>query len=818
MVSLIWWLVVIGVVWTLAYQVASLSVWTLTVGVSLVVLSKLSSFSVASLIILWAIFLLVLVPLNILPLRRKFLSSKLLKLYRKFMPSMSNTEREALEAGTVSWEGDLFTGFPNWDKLQNMPAGKLTEEEQAFLDGPVNELCSMIDDWDITHNRADMPADMWQFLKDNGFFAFIIPKKYGGKEFSATATMSVLVRVYGRSVSVATTIAVPNSLGPAELLLKYGTEEQKDYYLPRLAKGIDVPCFALTGPSAGSDAASIPDYGIVCKDTFEGKEVLGIRLNWDKRYITLAPAATMLGLAFKLHDPNNLLGTETDLGITCALIPTNTKGVVIGRRHFPLNAAFLNGPTQGRDIFIPMDWVIGGADMVGQGWRMLMECLSAGRAISLPSSALGGAKVAALASGAYSRIRKQFNTPIGRFEGIEEPLARIAGYTYIMDAGLRFTAAAIDQGEKPAVAAAILKYHTTELGRLIAADAMDIHGGKGICLGPSNYIGRGYQGAPIGITVEGANILTRSLMIFGQGAIRCHHYVFDELESALSNDLEGFDKALFAHIGFTVSSVFRSLWLGISGARFVFAPRKSRVKRYYQLCTRYSASFALVAELSMLGLGSTLKRREKLSARLGDILSNLYLCSAVLKKYHDDGEPEVDLPIVRWACRTMLYTIQHRFSEVISNFPNRIIANMMRVLVFPLGHHLSQVSDKLGHEVASLMINPNEARTRLTENAFKAAVDTNPVGKMEESLLKIIAAEGLEKKVQKAIKAGEVTGYTYDEQLADAVKQNIISPAEQSQLIGAAQARDEVIAVDHFSDDELARIAGLDQRVDKEVA
>jgi acyl-CoA dehydrogenase len=638
-------------------------------------------------------------------LRRNTVSRFLMPVISRAMPTMSSTEREALSAGTVSWEGDLFSGKPDFNRLLNAPVVHLSAEEQAFLDGPVTQLCRMLDDWDITHHLTDLPPAVWTFIKEQGFLGMIIPKRYGGLEFSATAQMSVLVKLYGCSVSAATTVSVPNSLGPAELLLKYGTSDQKEYYLPRLAKGVDIPCFALTGPTAGSDAASIPDKGIVCRQQVNGEDVLGMRLTWDKRYITLCPVATVIGLAFRLFDPDNLLGKGENLGICCALIPANTPGVIKGRRHFPLNVAFLNGPTQGNDVFVPLDCLIGGPERVGQGWRMLMECLSAGRAISLPSSAVGGSQAVALATGAYARVRKQFNLPIAAFEGIEEPLARIASHLYVIDAGLTMAAAFIDHGAKPSVAGAILKYHTTERSRLIAMDAMDIHGGKGICLGPNNYLGRFYQGAPISITVEGANILSRSLIIFGQGAIRCHPYVFREMESIRQQDLTAFDEAIWGHVGFICSNIMKSVWFALTDARFTKAP-KGAFHREYQLIHRYSTALAFLADFSMITVGSALKRKEKLSARLGDLLSYLYLASAVLKRFHSDGEPAADVPLVTWSCQQLFHACDEAIGGVIANFPARWAKGVLNLLLRPWGSRRAKPSDALGQQVARLLTEP----------------------------------------------------------------------------------------------------------------
>ena len=579
-------------------------------------------------VVVWLGFSAIAVILNHVPLRRRLLSDRLFGWYKNLLPAISQTEREALEAGTVWWDGELFTGKPNWNKLLSYPKPTLSAEEQAFLDGPTEQLCAMVDEWKITHELYDLPPEIWHFIGDKGFLGMIIPKHYGGLEFSARAHSEVVMKLSSRSSTTAVTVMVPNSLGPAELLMHYGTEEQKNHYLPRLAKGLEIPCFALTGPDAGSDAGSIPDFGIVCRQDWDGeKDVLGMRVTWEKRYITLGPVATLLGLAFKLYDPDHLVSNNEDIGITLALIPTKTAGVNIGRRHLPLNGVFQNGPNSGKDIFIPMEWVIGGQARLGQGWRMLMECLAAGRSISLPAQSIAAAKLCARVTGAYARIRQQFSTPIGKFEGVEEALARIGGNAYMMDAARVMTAGAVDLGEKPSVPSANVKYHMTERMRAVINDAMDIHGGKGICLGPNNYLGRAYQLVPIGITVEGANILTRSMIIFGQGAIRGHPFVLRELETSRMDDAEHaageFDSLLWEHVSFSLSNAARALALGLSGGRGTAVPGAREVKRYYQQMNRFAAAFALLADVAMIVLGGELKRKEKLSARLGDILSHL---------------------------------------------------------------------------------------------------------------------------------------------------------------------------------------------------
>lgn len=804
------WIFLVGfltLVSVLGYQRASLKVWALALVIFFALLTRFVGLGVFT-SICWVVLTGVLLTLSVSSLRYRFISKPILKIYRKEMPSMSRTEREALNAGTISWEGELFKGNPQWDQLLGFAKPTLSAEEQAFLDGPVEELCAMIDDWDITHNLADLPPEMWQFLKEKGFFSLIIPKEYEGKGFSAYAHSQILTKVYGRSSTVATTIAVPNSLGPAELLLHYGTPEQKDYYLPRLARGEEVPCFALTGPEAGSDAGAMTDSGIVCWGEHEGKQVLGLRLNFNKRYITLAPVATVIGLAFKMYDPDHLLSEKNDWGITCALIPRNTAGVKIGRRHFPANIVFQNGPIHGKNVFIPIDWIIGGLEMAGHGWRMLMECLAAGRAISLPASGVGGAKVLSYASGAYARIRHQFNVPIGRFEGIEEVLARIAGNTYIMDATRSFTAAMIDQGAKPAVASAITKYHVTELSRLVSIDAMDVHGGKGICLGPKNYLVRFYEAVPVSITVEGANILTRCLIIFGQGAMRCHPYVFAEYEAAqLKNDkdaLIAFDKALMGHMAYTVSNFFRTIILSLTGARIAAAP-EGKLKRYFQQATRFSVAFALISDVSMLVFGGALKRKESISGRLGDILSYLYLLSATLKHYHDQGEQADDLPLVRWSSLMCLYQIQVRFDEILMNFPNRWVGYILRTLIFPFGQHFSKPKDKLNHKVAQLILSNTASRDRLAAGAFLTDSKGNMMSLLEDALIKSIAAEPVEKSLKMARQEKRIQGKTMDELANAAFSQQLISKEQLDIVLQAEAARSEVIAVDDFSSEDLAR-------------
>ncbi|HKT74710.1 MAG TPA: acyl-CoA dehydrogenase [Steroidobacteraceae bacterium] len=803
-------LLFIGAVLFLAYKRLSLLVFTVTFTVLLAAYTVLGAAGTGPGI--WKGFLWILLAtlwlLNIRPLRKAVITRPFMRAYLKLLPAMSQTEREALEAGTVWWDGELFTGAPKWSKLLAARAPRLSAEEQAFLDGPCEELCRMLDDWNITHELGDLPPRVWDYLKSRGFFAMIIPKKYGGLEFSAYAHSCVLAKLASRSATASSTVAVPNSLGPAELLNHYGTQEQKNYYLPRLARGEEVPCFALTGPRAGSDAASIPDTGIVCRGTWQGREVLGLRLNFSKRYITLAPVATVIGLAFRMFDPDGLLGGKADIGITCALIPRETPGIGIGRRHFPVNTPFQNGPIHGKDVFVPLDAIIGGIRMAGCGWRMLVEQLSVGRCISLPSNATGAAKAAVWATGAYSRIRRQFNMPVGKFEGVAAVIARMAGLTYTMDAARSVTAGAIDGGEKPSVPSAMLKYHVTEMGRQVANDAMDVHGGKGICLGPRNYLARAYEVVPVAITVEGANLLTRNLIIFGQGAVRCHPFVLKEMNAARnpnrSQGVDEFDRALFAHTGFTISNAVRSLIMALTHARFARSPVQGPTGRYYQHIVRFSASFAFAVDVAMLTLGGYLKKKESLSARLGDVLSCMYLASMVLKHHENQGRHEEDLPLVEWACRNLLYHAQEQMHGFLRNFPNRLLAGVLRVLIFPRGRTYSAPSDRLGRRVAELVVNPTDARERLSEYIYWTLEPGNPLGLLQEALLLAQSVEPLEKRIRvEGVKSGRVTALDLPGQIQQAVAAGIISETEAATLRDYDRKVLNIVNVDDFAPHEL---------------
>jgi acyl-CoA dehydrogenase len=769
-----------------------------------------------NLLVIWlcalaAFAILLALPFVVAPLRRILVSRPLLVRFRQVMPRMSETERDALEAGTVSWDGELFSGRPAWSQLFAIAPTKLTPDEQHFLDHEVETLCAMVSDWETTAVYRDLPPHVWRYIRERGFLGMIIPKEYGGLGFSAYAHSQVVTKLSTRCASVAVTVLVPNSLGPGELLLHYGTDTQKQHYLPRLAQGVDIPCFALTNPNAGSDAASIPDYGVVCHGEHEGKRVLGLRVTWDKRYITLGPVATLLGLAFRAYDPEHLVGDRDDLGITCALIPTSHPGVEIGRRHMPLNAVFQNGPNRGRDVFIPIDWVIGGAPMLGKGWRMLMECLAAGRGISLPSSNTGMAKLAVRSTGAYARVRRQFKLPIGRFEGVEEALARMGGNLYAMDATRMLTASLVDRGEKPSVLSGIAKLHITQRSREVVNAAMDIAGGKGICMGPSNFIGAAYMQIPVSITVEGANILTRSLIVFGQGAVRCHPYVLREMAATQERNrakaLHDFDAALFGHLRFAARNFFSTLALGMTGSHFarVDADVAPQMRRYYQQMTRLSSALALTADVAMASLGGALKRKEKISARLGDVLSALYLCSATLWRYERDGRPQDDAPFVHYAVRDATYKAQSALEGVIDNFPNPLLGALMRRVVFPLGRPYVVPVDSLGHEVAKRLIEPGAARDRLTQNTFIGA-DDEPMGLLERALAATLVAEPVERRIADAVRSGALDatlapGEGAAELAARATTRGIITADEAAALERHRTLVAAVVRVDDFPQD-----------------
>ncbi|WP_025038213.1 acyl-CoA dehydrogenase [Bradyrhizobium sp. DOA9] len=731
--------------------------------------------------------------------RRDTITKPIFSWARGVLPAMSDTEREALEAGDVWWDADLFTGNPDWSKLLKVPQATLTEEERAFLSGPVDELCAMLDEWKIFWETRDLPQDVWHFVKREKFFGMIIPKEFGGLGFSAYAHSEVVRKISTRSIAAAVTVMVPNSLGPGELLMRFGTKEQQQRWLPRLADGREIPCFGLTSPEAGSDAASMVDTGIICKGEFEGREVVGLRLNWHKRYITLGPVATLLGLAFKAYDPDHLVGSQEELGITVALIPTNLPGVEIGQRHLPSMQVFQNGPNWGRDVFIPLDYVIGGKERLGQGWKMLMTALAAGRGISLPSLSAAGAAYAARTTGAYARIREQFGISISKFEGVEEPLARIVATAYQLDAARRLTCAALNAGVHPAVISGIMKLHATERMRTAIDDAMDIHGGKAVIDGPQNYLGNLHRAVPVGITVEGANILSRNLIVFGQGAIRAHPYLLDEMNALADTDRErgltAFDKAFWKHVGHSFRTLFRAIGRSWTLGAFAMAPDAGDATPFYRQLSRYSAAFALCADMALLTLGGALKRKEMLSARFGDILSELYLLSAALKRWHDEGRQKEDFAALEWCMATGFKTIENRLAEILANLPNRFVAGFLKLVVQPLGARVLGPSDRIVHQCAAIVLEPSAARERLTPDL--AHVDDDGGFARLERAFKLVAATDA---IARRMRAAQLRDWK------EAVSKGVVTQAEGEQLAAAREAVTKVIEVDDFAPEALSPI------------
>ncbi|MCH8254078.1 MAG: acyl-CoA dehydrogenase [Gemmatimonadetes bacterium] len=741
------------------------------------------------------------------PLRRFLVTVWVIKLIKPLLPRMGETERVALEAGTVWWDGDLFSGDPDWRKLLDFKIQELSEKERAFLDGPVEELCGMVKEWEVVQH-GDLSDEAWKFLKQHGFFGMIIPEEHGGLGFSAAAHSAVIVKLASRSITASVTVMVPNSLGPAELILHYGTDEQKKHYLPRLASGEEIPCFALTGPEAGSDAAATQSVGIVCRGMFRGEEVLGMRLNWRKRYITLAPVATVVGLAFRLRDPDGVLGDKEDLGITCALIPADLPGVEIGERHDPMGVPFHNGPTCGYDVFVPLDFIIGGKARAGEGWQMLMASLSAGRSISLPALAVASAQFATRLVGAYGTVREQFDTPIGRFEGIEEPLARIGGLTYLMNAARTMTAGSVDAGESPAVPSAIVKAYLTECMRVVISNAMDIRAGAAICRGPRNVLATAYQAVPIGITVEGANILTRSMIIYGQGAMRCHPFVQDEIRAVAEGDIATFDRAFFGHVGHVFANAARSFLLGVTNGRLVRPPVRGRGKLLFGKFTRMSAAFALISDVAMGTLGGRLKRREKITGRLADALAWMYLGSATLKRFVDEGQQARDFCFVQYACTDALYRVQMALAGVLENLPNRFAAWAVRPIVFPLGARYKVPNDRLGGLVARGLLEDREARLHLTTDIYIPPADEPGLGRLEHALDHAVAALKVETKIRDAVRAGLLDRAPGDVLLEQALADGVITREERQQVLDADEVRDEVIQVDSFSPEAFQALRG----------
>ena len=780
----------------LAALVLALAAW-LAAGVESWVLF---SFASAFVLLLAGVF-------GFAPLRRRLISRSVMRAVSAFLPTMSETERTAMEAGTVWWDGELFSGRPDWRKLLDFEPQKLSEREQAFLDGPVEQLCALLDDWQVWQDRGLSP-EVWDFLKRERFFGMIIPEEHGGLGFSAIGHSAVVVKVASRSVPAACTMMVPNSLGPAELLLEYGTKAQQAHYLPRLARGDEIPCFALTEPHAGSDAAAGRSRGVVCRGEFDGEEVLGIRLNWQKRYITLAPVATLIGLAFQLSDPEGLLGGPEERGITCALVPRDFAGIEIGDHHDPLGVPFANGPIFGKDVFIPIEFVIGGGDGVGQGWRMLMDCLAAGRSISLPSLAVGAVELAVRVTGAYATVREQFNAPIGRFEGIEEALARIGGHAYFMNAARVLTCGAVDAGEKPAVLSGIVKAYLTEGMRRSLNDAMDITAGAGICRGPNNLLGRGFVAVPLGITVEGANILTRSMIIFGQGAIRCHPYLLREMRAAQGRDLSEFDRAFFGHLNYLATNLARAVLLGLSGGRLARGPGEGAADRHFRSLTQLSAVFAVVSDVALATFGGGMKRREKVSGRLADALAWMYIGSAALKRFHDEGRPERDVAVLDWSCGLAAWNAQEALIGVLENLPNRALATLVKRMVFPLGRRFEPPSDALGARVAKGLLDAGALREHLSGEIYLPENADRGLGRLEAALKRVTAAGAARQKVRQGVRDGRVERRPAESLVERAKELRVIDEEEADLLTQAESARDAAISVDVFDSEAYRALKG----------
>ncbi|RJS95307.1 acyl-CoA dehydrogenase [Salinisphaera sp. Q1T1-3] len=813
-------IVAVAAVWLMAYKGVSRVTWSAVTVVYFLGLALFGVIGWVGLLIAAIIFGTPIVIFNSASLRKQWVTKRVFAAFKRVLPPMSDTEREALEAGSTWWETEMFRGKPDWSYLLNFQRTQLTAEERSFIDNETDTLCAMLDEWEILNERHDIPPEGWDYIRENKFFAMLIPKAHGGLGFSALAQSTVVAKIASRSLTTAVTVMVPNSLGPGELLVHYGTKAQQDKWLPGLADGSQIPCFGLTGPEVGSDAGALPDYGIVTRGEYNGEEVLGIKLTFSKRWITLAPVATVIGLAFKLHDPDHLLGDEnkTEYGITCALISADEPGVEIGKRHFP--GAFMNGPIHGTDVFVPLDAIIGGPERAGGGWRMLVECLSAGRGISLPALSSAASKLSYRMTGAWGRIRRQFKLPVGKFEGVQEATARIAGLNYKMEAARILTASAVDECT-PSVVTAMAKYHMTEWMRTIVNDAMDVHGGRGIQQGPRNYLSSSYVSVPIAITVEGANILTRSLMIFGQGAIRCHPYVFPEMEAARKNDLDEFDDLLCGHIGFSVNRAARAFTFGLFGSILVEAPVIGEAAPYYRKLERFSSALAICADITMGLLGGELKRKELLSARLGDVLSELYFASATLKYFHDEGEKGEDVDHLHYVMAESLANIEKAFDGFLRNFPNRGAALLMRVLVLPTGRRHRGASDALVNKLGDAIMEPSAFRDRLSADIYLGKNADSATGRMEQTFKKLIEVEPVYDKFFKAVAKGELSGLTTDARLASAVERGILDKSEAEQVRVYDEMRYDAILTDAFTPEylaDMAHSAHVDDRAASRVA
>jgi len=819
MAAIIFSLACIVAMFALGMRRSPLGVWAIFVGVASLLIQMGAPFGRLTLpqfdtlgLIGW-LPAIILGILSFRPIRRVAVTAPAFNVVKKILPPVSNTEKEALEAGTVGFDAELFSGKPDWAKLKAVAPITLTDEERRFIDGPTEQLCHMLKDWSIRHDQREVPEDVWDFVKSNGFLGMLITKEHGGLGFSAQAQSIILGKISSRSPDAVTVVMVPNSLGPGELIEKFGTDEQKEHYLPRLSRGDEVPCFALTSPFAGSDAASMRDIGTVTKGMHEGREVVGISLSWDKRYITLAPNATLLGLAFRLFDPQNLLGKGEDIGITLALVPATHPGVNIGRRHLPCGNAFPNGPTWGENVFVPLEWVIGGQQYVGQGWRMLMSCLAAGRAISLPASATAGAKMMLRVTTAYGRIRKQFSLPVGRMEGIEEPMARLVETAYVLEAARSVTSSMVSAGEKPAVISALMKYQSTERLRIAVNDAMDIAAGKAICDGPSNYLQSAYQMVPIGITVEGANILTRNLITFAQGALRSHPWLYKEVEAAQHADRdEGFklfETAFEGHVGFAISNVFGAAFHNITGGLFASPPTGSPNGNWYRQLHRASKNFALAADMTVATLGGGLKIRQRTTGRLADALSEIYLLSCLLKRFEDDGQPAADQPILDYCAQNCLHRFYAALSEAIRNHPTTAIRPLLSICIFPFGSRFRAANDREGKAIVRLAVEPGEVRDRLTRDIYISHDAMDATGVLEVTLAKVIESEAADRKLEKAVREGKVRRFLGNDWVAEAVEKGVLTEEEAQLLRDTEKLVERVIAVDHFDPEEIVPQRGL---------
>ena len=774
--------------------VAFLSPWSLLLGIPLIL-----------------ICLIVLIE----PLRMRLISQPAYNILANAMPSMSSTEREALDAGTSWWEKELFMGAPDWKKFDSYPYPQLSSEEQSFLDNEVEQLCGMLNEWDIHHKHKDLPPEAWQFIKDHGFLGLIIPKEFGGRQFSSFAQSRIMSKIASRSLTAAVCCMVPNSLGPGELLLHYGTEEQKKRYLPGLAKGEEIPCFGLTSPEAGSDAGSIPDSGLVCYGQFEGQQVLGLKMNFSKRWITLAPIATVIGLAFKMYDPDGLLGdaNKKEYGITCALLPASHEGVVTGPRHNP-GSPFMNGTVEGKDVFIPLDWIIGGVKNAGKGWRMLMECLAVGRGISLPALSTAAGEMAYLNVGAFAKVRQQFKISVGNFEGVQEATSEIASDAYMLEAFRYLVTCGLNQGGKPAVMTAMAKYYATETMRRMLNHGMDVIGGRAVQLGPRNFIALGYQAIPVSITVEGANILSRSLMIFGQGSMRCHPYLFEELQLLQAEDkntaLKTFNDMLFKHLAYTFNRTARAFTYGFTGGSAHASENADTFSRpYYKIINRFSANFALTADMCLGLLAGDIKRKEMLSGRLADIHAQMFIATAILKFYEHGQKTDAEQAHARLALDKALYKTQDAFYDLFENFPIKFASALVKFICFPLGRAVTKPTDQLKRDVATYMMQDNAFRQQLKQHVCYST-DTNDVsGRMESAFQMLLKIEPLWNKFKKAESKGQFQGLTFEAHIADALTTNFITQSEANQLIAYNIQRYDSMLTDIF-DEQLFNELALD--------